>query len=313
MAHTATGFLAEGARLLARRKAMLAWIYAGYLALGALAALAAAMMVAPVLNRSLYSDRLLNGFDLATLVELLMRPEVRTDLLISRAAAAALVLGIVLLVCMPGIVAELLADERLRTARFFHACGTFLWRFVRLVLLSWLILLPTMAVFGGIRTGLMNLADRSSQYRLPFLVFVTVSVVSQLVGLLLRAWFDAAQCDLVHHQRDTARRALGEARRLTRGYRGQLLGMYLVPGLLAWAGTLLVVALWLRQPPARIGLTILLGQVVIAWWVVSRMWQRAALAAWFKQQQPAPAVIPEIVEAPPGEPAAAPATELDLP
>lgn len=288
MALTTMQTLGDGARLLGRRKAVVAWIFLGYLLLGGAAGLVAHFAVGPVLNRSLYSDRLASGFDLTVLFELLTRPEVSLMPAVAASLILGLLLGAALLFCTPGVCAEFLADQPLGYERFFQACGGFLWRFVRLVVLTSVILLPTMGLLGGVRSALMRAAGYSSHLRLPFMVFVGASLVAQLVGLVLRAWFDTAEFELVAGNRDSARRALGAARRLTGGFRLQLLGLYLVPSVLMCLATAALLWLWVMLPAQRVGLAILTGQSIILCWVVARLWQRASQAAWYQAHQPVP-------------------------
>lgn len=320
MTRGANGYLAQGARLLARRKAVIGWVYLAYFGFGAAAFAGAATALGPILNSSLYSQRLAGGFDLVAMFELLGRPDVNVTPLAVRSAVAAIGVGLVLWFSTPGILAEFLSPEKLGPERFFQTCGAFWWRFVRLILLTWVILLPTMGILGGIRTGLVNLADKSWHVRLPFIVFVTVSVITQLIGLVLRGWFDTAELEMIHNHRPTARRALGEARRLTSGHRWQILWIYVAPVAAMWALTLVWLGLWMAVPARAVGLAFLLGQAIILTWTVGRMWERAAQATWYLEHAPVAVELP-VIETPAREPAPPPLEppadlpqpEVDLP
>src|ERR1051325_11126384 len=150
MTRGANGCMAHGARLLARRKAVIAWVFLAYagLGIGAMSSMSAAF--GPIANGSLYSERLAGGFDLIAMFELLGRPDVNLQPLVVRSLIAMIGLGLVLWFCTAGIAAEFLAPAKLGTERFFQTCGAFLWRFVRLVLLTWLVLLPTIGILAAI-------------------------------------------------------------------------------------------------------------------------------------------------------------------
>jgi hypothetical protein len=320
MTRGANACLAKGARLLARRKAVIAWVYLGFLGFGIATWSGAMTALGPDANASLYSQRLAGGFDLIAMFELLARPDVNLQPLIIRSVIAIAGLGVLLWFCSAGITAEFLAPVSLGPERFFQMCGAFWWRFVRLILLSWVILLPTIGILAAIRSGLVNAADKSWHERLPFVVFMIASVIMQLIVLTLRGWFDTAEFDMIHNDRPKARRALGEARRLTRGHRLQILWIYLVPAVLMWVVTFVWLSMWLAAPAKAVGLAFVLAQAVILTWIVGRMWERAAQATWYLDHAPVPVELPTVepatIEPIPSEPAPPgdfPQPEMDLP
>ena len=65
-----------GVGLLFRRQYLLWWVFAVNFVLAALATLPAAASMAGVMGPSLYLNRLVTGFDVSVLIELLMRPQV---------------------------------------------------------------------------------------------------------------------------------------------------------------------------------------------------------------------------------------------
>ena len=318
MTRSANGYLAQGMRLVAQRKAVIVWVWLAYLGLYASAWFGAAALASPVTSLNFHARRLSNGFDVITLFELLGRQDIVLGPLAVRGLISAAFLGLLLWFCQAGVLAEFLSPESLGVERFFQTCGAYWWRFVRLILLTWLILLPTMGILGAIRTALVDAADKSWHLRLPFAIFITASVIIQLIGLVLRAWFDAAEFDVIHHDRVKARKSIGEARRLTRGYRWQLLWIYLVPAVVMWAITASLVALWMATPGGSVRVSFLLMQAIILVWISCRMWTRASQATWFLDHTPEivpPALpitesaVPEAAPPPPemGQP------EMDLP
>jgi len=300
----ANASLAAGARLLAQRKAVIVWVYAAFLGFTGAAWMAANAVIAPITGFSLYSQRLAGGFDLIAFFELLGRQDVSVGPLVARSMLSLIGLAIVLWFCAAGIMAEFLSPAKLGPERFFQTCGAYWWRFVRLILLTWVILLPTMGILSAIRGGLVDAADKSFHVRLPFVVFVSFSVVMQVILMILRGWFDTAEFDLLHYNRPKSRRALGEARRLTRGCRLNLLWIYLVPAVLMWVVALFFFWLWVKSPAGTVGLGFLLSQAMILALITGRMWQRASQGCWFLAHAPVLVELPAVetvaaVEAPP--------------
>jgi len=281
MTRGANEYLAQGMRLVAERKAVIVSVWLAYLGLFVSAWFGGVATLSRITDASLYARRLSGGFDLIVFFELLGRQDIHVGPLLVRGIISALFLGLLLWFCQAGVLAEFLSPESLGAERFFQTCGAFWWRFVRLILLTWLILLPTMGILGGIRSALVDAADSSWHLRLPFALFLSVSVIMQLIGLVLRGWFDTAEFDLIHHNRAKSRRSIGEARRLTRGYRLQILWIYLVPAIVMWVITLGLVALWLATPGGAVGVSFLLMQAIILVWITCRMWERASQAHWF--------------------------------
>lgn len=294
MTRGANACLADGARLLARRKTVIVWVFLAFLGFGVGAWSGAMTALGPDADASLYSQRRAGGFDVSAMAELLSRQDIQIAPLAVRSVAAMIGLGLLLWFCAAGIMGEFLSPGKLGSERFFQTSGAFWWRFVRLVLLTWLILFPTLGILGAIRTSIVNAADESWHLRLPFVLFMTISAIIQLIGLMLRGWFDTAELDMVHNNRLKARRALGEARRVTAGHRLQILWIYLVPAILMWVGVLVWATLWFKAPAARVGLAFVLGQLIILTMIIGRMWQRASQACWYLDHAPVVVELPTL-------------------
>ena len=276
--------MGAGWRLLTRRKAVVGWIYLANFVVGLLSAIAAGSALGVVLNQSLEADRLVNGFDLAVLIEALSRPQY----VAAPAAFASIVLvtlnTLLMFFITPGVAAEFLADAPLGAEKFFGCCGRFFWRFVRLTPWTLLILLPIVALLGAARGALVKASDRSEMLRLPFGVGLVGGIVIMLVVLALRAWFDVALYELESGDARATRRMIPAAWRRLRGEFAGLYRSYVASTFLMLALTAFVIALWTRVPAARIGVTFLLMQLIVFSWVLVRLWQRAAAACWFQQR-----------------------------
>ena len=315
MTRGANACLADGARLLARRKALVVWVFLAFLGFGIGAWSGAMTALGLAANASIYSQRLAGGFDVAALSELLSRQDIQIAPLAVRSLAGMIGLGLLLWFCAAGIMGEFLSAGKLGSERFFQTCGVYWWRFVRLVLLTWVILFPTLGILGAIRTRIVDAADESWHLRLPFILFMTISAIIQLIGMILRGWFDTAELDMVHNNRLKARRALGEARRITAGHRLQILWIYLVPAILMWAVVFFWATLWFKAPAGSVGLAFILGQLIILTMITGRMWQRASQACWYLDHAPVVVEVPTLdisaLQTPPTP--EAPASGGDLP
>lgn len=281
-----------------------AWLYLANLVVALFATSDFASQVGGVLNSSLEAQRLARGFDVPVFLDLLLRPDVTPRALVGGSVLAALLFVLVTLFLTPGIVGSFLSDEHLRMGPFFQACGAWLWRFVRLTVLTTLIFGVVLGVLNALRGALLDAADKSPNPRIYFYAGLGSLLVMWLAAIKLRLWFDLAQFHLVHSGERKVRRAIPAGFRLLRqGFR-RLFWTYCWISLLGWIGLAAGLWVWVKLPPQRVGLAFLVGQAVLILWLGTRYWQRAAGALWFREH--APVVAPaEIAPAAP-EPAAAP-------
>lgn len=294
MASGSKGHVVRGAGLALRDWPCFLWLYLANYYLAVLPSAGFAFQVGGVLNHSLAAERLAHGFDLAVFLELLLRPEVTPRALFPISVFFAVVFALVTLFLTAGIVQSFLSDEHLRIGPFFQACGAWLWRFTRLTFLTLLIFGIVMGVMGALRAALMSWADKSPNPRLYFYAGLGSLLVLALVAIKLRLWFDLAQFHLVHTGERKVRRAIPAGVRLLRRGFLRLYGIYLGITVVGWAGLAAGMWLWVKLPPARVGLAFLVGHGILILWLGTRYWQRAAAALWFREHAPAlpPAVPP---------------------
>jgi hypothetical protein len=264
--------------------------------------------IGPILDNSLTADRLYHHFDLGTLADLLTRPEANTHVLEGAPIlAGAVFLGLMLL--FTGAILKVYHEDRtFATGEFFGAGGQFFWRFVRLVVLLLIVLIPVALINRGFRAWSDNLADHFAQPA-PGLV---VKVVGKLVVLFLlmavRLWFDMAEVGAVAEDEYAMRRAVLRAFRVTWNNLRSLFWLYFRPILGAALGTALVLWVWIRWVPHQaVTTSFLLSQAVILLWIFTRLWQRSSEVLWYQQYAPEASVFPEaprsdggsVMEAPP--------------
>lgn len=307
--------LRAGWGLVWRRQRLLWWIYLVSLGLAFLATLPLVSMIGPVLDNSLASDRLYHAFDLGFFVELLARPEVSTP----AAALACLLAGVVFLVLMllftGGVLKIYNEDRTFTTGEFFGACGQYFWRFVRLVILLLIVLVPVGLINAGFRAWSGSLADRLASPAPSVAMNVAGKLLVLFLLMAVRVWFDMAEVRAVAEDEYAMRRTFVGSFRLTWRNFGSLFWIYFAPSLVAWVGAAAGSWFWVEHVPHQaVTLAFLITQVVILLWIVTRLWQRASETLWYQQNAPAAVVAPYAetarerdaytMEAPPIEPSA---------
>ncbi|MFQ5724409.1 MAG: hypothetical protein ACE5G6_07940, partial [Terriglobia bacterium] len=284
MADGESGVVLGGARLVWRRQRVLWWIYVVNLVLGIFAAQPLAARVGDLLNRSRVAERLVNGFDLAVYIELASHPSRP----LAGAQAGPFLAGAVFFVFMlfltGGVLEVYRRDQTLSTGEFFQACGTYFWRFVRLLIFLLIALLVVGIGAGLVRWLLGRLAEDSPQEKLGFWLQLGFGLVLLLVLMAVRLWFDMAQVRAVAEEERKMRRTFLRAFKLTFGHFGSLFWLYLRISVVFWVGLAAMGWVWLQVPPQAIGLTFLLGQAAVLLWVGTRLWQRASETLWYQRR-----------------------------
>jgi len=298
--------LRAGWSLVWRRQRLLWWVYLLSLVLGFFATQPLVSMIGPVLDQSLAADRLYHGFDLATFGELLMRPEVAPET-VGMAALFFMIIFLVLMLLLTGGILKVYNEDRtFATGEFFSAGGEYFWRFVRLTILLLIVLLPVALLNRGVKAWSDSLSDRLAQPAPGVAVRLVGALVVLLLLMAVRLWFDVAEIHAVAEGEYAVRRALARAWRLTRANFGSLFWIYFRLSLLTWLGTAVVFWVWVRFVSHHaIGVSLVLSQAVIFWWILTRLWQRSSETLWYQQHTAAPIAEPQpyfpaALEAPPG-------------
>jgi hypothetical protein len=257
-----------------------------------------------IMDHSLYSDKLLHGFDLAVLLELINRPEFGPMQSSARPAMFFAVLFLcVSLAFMPGVLLGYSSDHRISRDEFFRACGRNLWRFVRLFILAAILI----GIFAGLLSAgagaLAKAADKTNYERLPFFIQVSATLLTLLVLTKLRIWFDLAQTDIVLRDQSAVRKSVAFGFRAMRRNGFRLLGTYLAISLVALAVLIVGILLWhFIVPPSSVFGAFLVSQLILLLLLAMRFWQRASAVAFYVKQ-----VVEPVAEVPFIAPAVAPA------
>ena len=305
MADDNQGLVASGASLVWRRRSILWWVFAVNIVLGALGTLPAARQLNRALKHSLAGEQLFKGFDLGMFYELLRLPEVNLlRFTTSSYVFAALFAGFMLFLS-GGILQVYRQDRRLDTGDFFAASGAFFWRFVRLMLFSFLPFAFLGNAYLGVEKASDYLGDKAVADQVGFVIWLVGVIILVLLTLFVRLWFDLAK---VHAVASNERRMLRSAWKgldVTRRQMRALLWMYLRISLVAWITMLVAFLIWTKLPPTAVWATFVLLELVMLVQLGARLWQMASATVWYKRHaevvpaasvdftKPQPQVAPE--------------------
>jgi hypothetical protein len=279
----ANGAVKTGWRLLWLRQRILWWLFVVNLALAWLAAGPLNSRWKGVLDHSPAADQLYRGFEATRYLELTSLPQIGFGSAAGPALHAALIFLVFMLFVSGGILQDYASDHKLSTAEFFQAAGAFFWRFLRLLVMTVIVLAPVAFLGSAINKWSGRLSRDAAPERLGFWVDVVGFAVVLFLAIAVRLWFDIAQVHAVVTGERSMGRAAGRALRVTWKNFGALFALYMVPSLVAWIGSAIVIAIWTRVPGRLPGLTFLLGELWMVLWLATRLWQRASETAWYQR------------------------------
>ena len=307
MADEQKGVVAAGFSLLWRRQGVLWWVFIVNLVCGAMGTLPAMTQLRAALGRNLAGEKLTHGFDVPMFFELMRLPNVSLMRSTTISYAFAFLFFLFMLFVTGGILETYRLDRKLNTGEFFAASGAFFWRFVRLFLLS---IIPFVIV-GMMYQGLDKLADHIGDRAIADQVGIFLSwgatLISMLLALWVRLWFDLAQVRAVVQSERGMWRNVWKAWRISWG--AGLYWKYVVIALLAWIVAGLCLGIWTHVPPTAPLLTFLLLQLIILAQLASRLWQLAGAMTWY-QRHPELVPAPAFVEVSPVPAETTPAPEI---
>jgi hypothetical protein len=266
-----------------RQQRILWWMLAANLILAGFGTMPMASRVGRVADHSLYSQKLVNGFDVPAFLELASNPDVAFWSKMSDALWPAIVFFLFSLFLTGGILESYRSDRKLPAGDFFRACGAYLWRWVRLLIFLLIVLTPIFLLASGITRWSDKLSEDAAPEKLGFWVDVYGLLLVALLMMVVRLWFDIAQVHTVAEQESAVRRSVARGFRITFRNFGPLFWMYFRISFLAWVGLAAVFWIWLRVPAERIATTFLLWEVSLAWWMGTRLWQRASETVWYER------------------------------
>ena len=312
------GLLSSGWDRVSRNKRYLVWFYILNVVLAWFGAGAFNNQVHAILANSLQADRLLHGFDVGVLVEMIARPEFG-PMGASRGPALhfALLFFFATVLFLPGVLQGYASTYRLPREDFFRTCGRNLWRFIRLIIVAGIVMVAIAAALFGLHGVLERKAAESTNELLLFEVRVAGLAVIFLVMTALRIWFDLAQADVVLSDQRAVRRSIVSGFRYTWRDLGLLLGGYVVTTIVA--AIILLTGLWVWMkfvPPASVGGAIFVSQLTLLLLLIPRFWQRGIAVSYYLENMveaiaadpltPSPIAVP--IVAPPAPTSVIPGT-----
>lgn len=305
-----SSILAEGARRAWKQQRIVWWIFVVNSILAFASALPLAHTIGHVTDHSLAARRLVDGFDWGMYSELLTTPDVNFDSHIPASGSAVLVFFIFMLFMTGGILSSYANEYSLSTREFFANCGAFFWRSVRLFFFLAIVLTPIVigarAVLQQAGKVITDAAGEKTGYWFALLAIL----LTLFMMMAVRLWFDMAQVRAVVEDKSAMARTAIEAFKVTFSDFGSLFWIYLRISFLAWLALAVGLWLWVRLSG---GVAIIMLEIVLLWWVGTRMWQRASEVAWYQSRLIAPSSPPERVLSPALEPLPVPLTPDSLP
>lgn len=288
------GLLSGGYAKVVRNKRYIFWFWLLNLTLAEFGVAAFRQQAHAVLDNSLYSWGLVRGFDLGVFLEMLNRPEFgpTTASTMPTVFFACLFLAFTVLF-LPGVFLGYASNYRLPRDEFFRACGRNLWRFIRLLIVSGIV----MGIVAGLLFALHGVLERkaaesTNELLLPEVQAAGLAVIF-LVMTTLRIWFDLAEVDVVLSDQKAVRKSIGAGFRHTFRHLGRLLGSYVVTTIVA--AIILLAGIWLWRhgvPPEHVGRAILVSQLTLLLLLIPRFWQRGIAVAYWQREMMVHAVPP---------------------
>lgn len=283
-----SSILAEGARRVWRRQRIVWWIWLVNLILAFASAMPLSHRIGDVTDHSVAAQRLVDGFDWGTYSELLSTPNVNFGSAFPGSTLAVLVFLVFMLFMTGGVLASYVNEYKLSTRDFFASSGAFFWRCVRLFL--FLAVIAGAIMYGGhalVHWGGKLINDAAGE-KTGYWAGLFAILLTTFVLMSVRLWFDMAQVRAVVEDERAMRHTLAHAFRLTFSNFGPLFWLYFRISFLAWLGLAIGLWLWIRlSGPAAI----IMFEVVLLWWVGTRLWQRASEVAWYQRFAIAPAPV----------------------
>jgi hypothetical protein len=275
------GILREGASRVWKRQRILWWLFFVNLVLAWVATAPYSARLNQVTAHSLYSERLVNGFDYGAYSELVSNPDVAQEARLPESGVGVLVYFFFALFLTGGVLEAYASDRKLTTAEFFQACGAFFWRGFRLLILMSVVLTPIALIGGGLFRWSGRLMLNTVNERTGYWVGLGVFVLTTFLAMVVRLWFDMAQVrTVIDDQRGMIRTALYSLK-FTFSNFGSLFWLYFRISALAWIGLAVGLWIWTRIPGQHSGLSFWMMEIVLAWWIGTRLWQRASETAWY--------------------------------
>jgi hypothetical protein len=310
--NTRRNLISTGLRTVLANKRYIVWFWVLNLFLAILGTSAFRESSHKILDHSLYSEGLTQGFRLAVLFDLLARPEFGPTITATAPAVwLACVFFLLTALFLPGVFAGYASTYRLPREDFFRACGRNLWRFIRVMIVAGIVMGIIAGLLFAANGAIGTKAEESTYELLPFTVRMIGLLIIFLIMTTLRIWFDLAETDVVLNDQRAVRRSIAAGLRQTFRSLGRLLASYVVATVVA--AIILVAGLWFWIqiiPAESVARAFLLIQFIMLLLLIPRFWQRGMAVSYWQERMLVPVVEvlpvePTVVAVPPASEASA--------
>jgi hypothetical protein len=278
------GLLLEGFRRVWHYQRVLWFVFFMNLVLAHFSASPTIHKLDGVTDHSLQARRLTDMFDYGTFSALSSNPEVKLFEVAGTSISFSIVFFVIVLFLTGGILEAYRSGRRLTTREFFEACGSYFWRWVRLLILMIIVLIPVLILASSVSKWGTTPMGSALTEKEGFWILVGGLGVVGLFLMCIRLWFDMAQVRAVVEEENGMCRNAGRAFRLTFGNFGSLFWMYFRISVLGWLVFAAGLYVWARMPPARFQLTFFILELVVLLGFGTRLWQRACEMIWYQRR-----------------------------
>ena len=262
-------------------------MYVAQFVLAAVAVLPAYLSLSRLLDHSLESTKLTEGFDVLSLMETLSHPGFPVAVILAIAGA---ILGLYLLVfafleggILNGYWNRATEKERGTTQEFYSNCTVWFWRILRLALLALLPLFTVLALRGVMASVAGKIGESAADERTGVYLRFVGALIGQMLLLFVRMWHDMAQVHAIAAQHSAMRKSFLAGGRLAFGNLRQLFSLQLLTSLAGWAVLALGIFFWSHLPSHSVIRAFVIAQVTLGLLLAARLWQRAAQVAWYQR------------------------------
>lgn len=284
------GLLGSGLSRVLHNKRYIFWFWLLNLTLAEFGTAAFRRGAHAILDHSAYADRLVHGFDLGVLIELLMKPEFgQTSSMTFPAAYFGFVFLLATALFLPGVFSGYASNYRLPREEFFRSCGRNLWRFIRIMIIAGIVMGILAGLLFAANGAIAKKAEESTNERLPFELQMTGLAVIFLAMTILRIWFDLAEAETVLNDQRAVRKSIATALRHTSRSLGRLLGSYVLTTIVA--AILLCAGIWIWMKfvaPTNVFGAFVLMQITLFLLLIPRFWQRGIAVSYWRQHMLVP-------------------------
>src|ERR1022692_1584146 len=284
------GLLGSGWGRVGRNKRYIIWFYLLNLTLAEFGAAAFRNQAHEVLDHSLHADRLLHGFSVGVLTEMLSQPEFGPT---TASAMPAMYFGLLFFVVtalfLPGVLQGYASTYRLPREDFFRACGRNLWRYIRLLIVAGIVMIvATIALFSFHGVLEKKAAESTNELLLPEVRFAGLAVIF-LIMTGFRIWFDLAEADIVLSDQRAVRKSIWTGLRHALRSLMRLLASYVVATIVA--AIVLVGGIWTWMKfvaPESVFGAFVVSQLTLLLLLIPRFWQRGIVVSYWQQRMMVP-------------------------